>query len=199
MVDQASSYGLPSESSEPIPLSAIEVFYAYSHRDESLRDELEKHLSILRRQRVITNWHDRRIGAGKEFGGQIDEHLNAAKIILLLISVDFLASDYCYDIEMERAIQRHEAGAARVIPVILRACSWTDTPFGKLLAVPKDGKPVTSWPNRDEAFDDVARGIREAALELKEGKPKSQPAGVATAGVQAEAQNISERVRSTRS
>ena len=95
---------------------------------------------------------------------------------MLLISSDFLASDYCYDIEMERAIERHESGEARVIPVIIRDCLWTDTSFGKLLALPQDGKPVDSSPNRDEAFTVVARGIREAALALKEGKLKSRPA-----------------------
>lgn len=144
----------------------LEVFYSYSHRDERLRDELDKHLSILKRQNVIKGWHDRKIGAGKEWAGQIDGHLNDADIILLLISADFLASDYCYDVEMERAMQRHEMGQALIIPIILRPVDWKEGVFGKLQALPIDAKPVTSWGNRDRAFENIARGIREAVEKL---------------------------------
>jgi len=144
----------------------IEVFYSYSHKDEELRDELEKHLSILRRQGVITGWHDRKISAGGEWAGEIDQHLNTAKVILLLISADFLASDYCYDVEMTRAMERHDNGDAQVIPVILRKVDWQGSPFGKLQALPTDAKPVTSWSNRDEAFANIAEGIRKAIEDL---------------------------------
>ena len=153
---------------------SIEVFFSYSHRDEELRNELEDHLTILRRQGVITGWHDRKIAAGTVWAEQIDEHLNHAQIILLLISASFLASDYCYAKEMMRAMERHELGEARVIPVILRACDWKGAPFGKLQTLPRDAKPVNSWTDRDEAFDDVARGIRRAAEELA--RTSSQPA-----------------------
>lgn len=146
--------------------NAVEVFYAYSHQDEALRDELEKHLSTLWRQGIISSWHDRRIGPGTEWEGQIDEHLNVSQVILLLVSSDFLFSNYCYDVEMKRALERHEAGTARVIPVILRACLWDGAPFCKLQALPKDARPITSWPNLDEAFFDVAKGIRAAIQEL---------------------------------
>jgi hypothetical protein len=146
----------------------IEVFYSYSHRDEALRDELETHLSLLRRQGVISGWHDRKITAGTDLKGKIDEHLNSAGVILLLVSPDFIASDYCYDIEMTRALERHDKGEARVIPVILRPVDqWHAAPFGKLLAAPTDGKPISSWSNRDEAFADVARHIRRAVEELR--------------------------------
>jgi len=122
------------------------VFFSYSHADEALRDQLEKQLAMLRRQGVIETWHDRRIGAGQDIDHAIDEHINRDEIILLLVSPDFLASDYCYDIEMKRAMERHHAGKAIVIPVILRACDWHHAPFGKLNATPRDGKPVTQWP-----------------------------------------------------
>jgi hypothetical protein len=145
---------------------SIEIFYCYSHRDETLRDELEKHLSILRRQGAITNWHDRRIGPGKDWEGEINWHLRNAHVVLLLISSDLLASDYCYEVEMGRALQRHEIGEARVIPVILRACLWDNSPFSHLQALPKDARPITSWVNLDEAFLDVAIGIRTAVQEL---------------------------------
>jgi hypothetical protein len=145
----------------------IEVFVSYSHKDEALREELGKHLSLLKRERVIDEWHDRRIGAGREWAGAIDEHLNSAAVVLLLVSSDFLASDCCYDIEMKRALERHDASDARVIPVILRSVEWQGAPFAKLQALPRDGKPVTSWSNKDEAFTDVARGIRKAVEELR--------------------------------
>lgn len=151
------------------PAAPVSLFYSYSHKNEALRDELETHLSLLKRQGVIRGWHDRRITAGTEWEGQLDQHFDAVKVILLLVSADFLASDYCYDIEMTRALKRHEAGTARVIPVILRPCDWHAAPFGKLQALPRDGKPVAAWKNRDEPFADVARGIREVVSDLAGG------------------------------
>lgn len=138
------------------------IFFSYTHVDESLRDQLEVHLSLLRREGLISAWHDRRIVAGSDLDDSIDEQLEKADIILLLVSANFIASEYCYATEMKRALQRHEAGEARVIPVILRACDWHTAPFGKLMAVPTDGRPVTSWPNQDEAFADIAKSIRKA-------------------------------------
>jgi len=145
----------------------ISVFFSYAHKDEDLRDQLATHLILLQRQGVIQAWHDRQISAGTEWKDQIDAHLESARVILLLVSADFLASDYCFDLEMKRAMERHAAKQARVIPIILRACDWHSAPFGKLQALPKDGKPVTSWANRDEAFNDIALGIRKAVNELR--------------------------------
>src|SRR5215467_4123286 len=143
------------------PRGAVEVFFSYSHKDQRLRDQLEAHLKLLRKEGLISSWHDHKIGAGEEWKGQIDAHLNTAQIILLLVSSDFIASDYCYDIEMKRAMERHQLGEARIIPVILRPCDWHNARFGKLQALPKDGKPITTWQNHDSAFLDVARGIRK--------------------------------------
>ncbi len=140
--------------------TALEIFYSYSHKDEKLKEQLETHLAALKHQGLITGWHDRMIEAGEEWAGKIDDHLSTARIILLLVSADFLASDYCYSVEVKQAIKRHEAGSARVIPVILKPCNWDGTPFGKLQALPKDGKPVTRWANRDEAFTDIVLGIK---------------------------------------
>ena len=149
----------------------IDLFISYSHRDENLRDELSKHLALLGRQGIVTAWHDRRIGAGEDWKGAIDQHLDRAGVILLLISADFLASDYCFDLEMTRALERHARGETYVIPVILRACDWTSGPFARLQALPRDGKPVTSWPNRDEAWHDVTRGIRAAVARIASSEP----------------------------
>jgi hypothetical protein len=134
------------------PTTPMELFYSYSHVDEPLRKELEKHLSLLKRQEYLTGWHDRDISAGTEWQQEIDTHLTRANIILLLVSPDFMASDYCYDSEVKRAIERHQAGEARVIPVILRPVDWQGALFGGLQALPKDGTPVTLWPDRDAAF-----------------------------------------------
>lgn len=142
------------------------LFFSYSHKDEALRDELEVHLSMLKRQGIIEAWHDRRIGVGNEFENEISQELNNADIILLLISPYFLASDYCYDIEMKRAIERHESGEARVIPVILHPCDWHSASFGKLMATPTDGKPVSKHPNQHDAFLDIVTSIRSVATEL---------------------------------
>jgi hypothetical protein len=151
------------------PKKALEVFFSYSHKDQDLRDQLETHLSLLKNQGFISSWHDRKIIAGTEWAGEIDAHLNTAQIILLLISSDFLASTYCYGIEVTRAMERHNAGEARVIPIILRPCDWHSAPFGKLQALPTDGKPVDSrnWYNKDEAFYNVSQGIRKAVEDLQ--------------------------------
>src|SRR5437764_7463535 len=148
--------------------NAIEIFYSYAHEDEALRKELEKHLASLRHQGYITGWHDRMISGGTEWEHEIDSHLNTAGIILLLISSSFIASKYCYSIEMKRALERHEAKEARVIPIILRPVYWKNMPFGKLQVLPTEGKPVDSsqWHNHDEAFANIVEGIYKVIEEL---------------------------------
>src|SRR5947209_8092758 len=143
-----------------MPDSPIEVFYSYAHEDESLRAELEKHLSLLKRQRLIAGWHDRQILAGTDWSQAIDTHLERASVILLLVSADFLASDYCYGIEMQRALERHEAKQACVIPILLRPVDWQGAPFAHLQVLPTNAKPVKSWSDKDEAFADIAAGLR---------------------------------------
>lgn len=138
----------------------VRLFFSYSHKDEALRDELEKHLAILKRQGVISTWHDRRINAGADLDSQINSYLKSADIILLLVSSDFLSSDYCYDNEMQFAIEKHREGSSVVIPVILRPCDWHSAPFGKLMATPTDGKPVTKFASYDEAFLEITTSIK---------------------------------------
>jgi hypothetical protein len=125
------------------------------------------HLSMLKRQGLISTWSDREITSSSEWVGEIDFHINTAQIILLLVSADFLASDYCYDEELKRALERHEAGEAVVLPIILRPTDWTMAPFGKLQALPKDARPITLWSDRDEAFLDIVQGIRRVGESLK--------------------------------
>ncbi|MDN2713662.1 toll/interleukin-1 receptor domain-containing protein [Janthinobacterium sp. SUN120] len=142
------------------------LFFSYCHVDEALRDRLEVHLSLMKNQGLIETWHDRGITAGSNLTAAIDENLESADVILLLVSADFLASWYCYSVEMKRALERHDMGMARVIPVILEPCDWYSAPFGKLLAVPKDGKAVTTWANQAEAWTDVVRQVRKAVEEV---------------------------------
>lgn len=155
----------------------VSIFFSYSHKDEDLRNELEIHLASLKRQGVISTWHDRRIAAGEEFAGKISENLESANIILLLVSPYFIASDYCYEVEMTRALERHESGEAKVIPVILHPCDWHGTTFGKLLAAPRDGKPVSKFPNLHDAFLDITLAIRAVAEQIS--GVAASPAGIA--------------------
>ena len=149
-------------------VSGINVFFSYSHKDKKLRSELEKYLNHLKRQQLIVGWYDGEIEAGKEWEQEIHQHLNEAHIILLLISQDFMVSDYCYDIEMQKALERHETGKAHVIPIILRPAIWESSPIGKLQALPTGAKPIVMWSNKELAFMDVARGIQKAIDKLKD-------------------------------
>ena len=145
----------------------LEVFISYSHKDEDLKEELEVHLSTLRRQRKINPWQDRTLEAGTEWDPQIKAALEAAHIILLLITPRFMASNYINDVELTRALERHRAGTARVIPIILKPVDLTDTPISQLQALPKDAKPITRWEDQDEAFLNVVQGIRRVVDALK--------------------------------
>jgi tetratricopeptide (TPR) repeat protein len=152
----------------------IKVFYSYAHEDEPYLKRLHTHLIMLRRAGLISTWYDRQIGPGTDWARTIDTHLEQAAIILLLVSPDFLASDYCYAIEMQRALQRHNADEARVIPIILRPCDWSHAPFTLLQCLPRDGKAITLWDNQDQAWDDVTAGIRRT-IENHPALPASIP------------------------
>ena len=139
----------------------IGVFTAYSHDDEELHRELVTHLALMRRQKTIDVWYDRLISPGTDLDLTISKKFEDCQIILLLVSSYFLNSDYCYDVEMERAIKRHRERSARVIPIILRLCDWKSAPFGRLKVLPKDGKAVTTYNDRHEAFREVAEGTEK--------------------------------------
>ena len=145
----------------------VEIFYSYAHEDEAHAKKLQTHLSILKRQGLINNWHDRQIIAGHEWGTEIDKHLESAHIILLLVSSDFIDFDYCWGREMTRALERHEAGGARVIPIAIRPVDWSGAPFEKLQGLPKDMKPVVQWPLLDDAFTDIATGLRRVVRDIQ--------------------------------
>jgi hypothetical protein len=152
------------------------LFFSYAHEDEALRNELAKHLAVLQRQGHIEMWHDRRITAGQPLDRAIRLELDQVDVVLFLVNSDFLDSDYCNEVEVARALARQARGEATVIPVILRPCDWRDAPFGHLLAAPKDAKPVTTWPSRDEAFLDVVRAIKAALAERRATPGVGRPA-----------------------
>jgi tetratricopeptide (TPR) repeat protein len=143
----------------------VEVFCCYSHTDEAWLRKLETHLSLLQRQGLISLWHDRLIVPGADWTKSIDTHLETASVILLLVSANFLASDYCYGVEMKRALERQEAGEARVIPILVRPVDWTGAPFAHLQSLPNDAKPLASWRNKETALADVVAGIRRVIVE----------------------------------
>jgi len=148
------------------PKRVIKIFYCYANEDHMLRDELEKHLSPLKRLGRITEWYDRAIKAGAEWDREIATWLDTADIILLLVSSDFIHSDQSYSIEMQRALERHERREAHVISVLLRPVDWDETPLSKLQILPSNRKPVTRWADRDDAFLDIAKGIRQIVASL---------------------------------
>lgn len=149
----------------------LEVFLSYARQDHIFWSELDTHLSNLKRQGIITSWSDSDIVPGTEWRSQTLTHLNTARLILLLISADFMASEFCYSFEMARAIERCQANESRVLPIILRPCDWKGTPFAKLAVLPAQGKPVTCWSSRDDAYVNVVQGIRQAIDDLEKQVP----------------------------
>ena len=154
------SGGTESRQRQPDASAGRSAFVSYSHKDERYRQRLDISLKQLQRDKLISVWHDRTILPGQEWDREIDENLENADIVLLLVSPDFLASDYAYSREMLRAVERHESRSATVVPIILRPSDWQSSPLGSLEALPSKGHPVTLWPNRDKAWLDVAQGLR---------------------------------------
>jgi DNA-directed RNA polymerase subunit RPC12/RpoP len=144
------------------PERRVKIFFSYAHEDDALVDSCRAQLSLFDRQHLICWWHDRQIPAGAEWQRFIDRNLSNSDVVLLFVSPDFLRSDYCYGVEMQEALKRHDSGAAQVIPVILRPCPWEQSPVAKLQVLPTGGRALTQWEDRDEASLNVAEGIMRA-------------------------------------
>ena len=153
------------------PRETISIFYCYARKDKKLRDTLADHLSNLKWQGLITEWYDFDISPGQEWEDEIAAHLDTADIILLLITRNFMASYYCHEVEMKRAIERHKAKDARVIPIHLSHVDWENAPFSKLQALPTEAKPVRAWSDKDKAYADICQGIKKVVNEFL-GYPK---------------------------
>ncbi|SDL40101.1 TIR domain-containing protein [Janthinobacterium sp. OK676] len=152
--------------------SKIRVFYSYSHKDETFREQLEEHLVLLRRTGLIQDWHDRKIVPGREWKNEIDENLLAADLILLLISSSFIASDYCTEKELSMAMSLHESGRARVVPIFIMPTVFNEAPFAGLQGLPKDAVSVSEWDNVDLAWQNVVIGLRKVLEEIREQKER---------------------------
>lgn len=151
-------------------MNPLKLFISYSHQDEKYKEQLITHLTSLKRRGIISEWHDRKLISGQEWDKAIKQELLDADIILLLISSDFLSSNYCYDIEIKKAMERHEQSEAKVIPIILRPCDWKDLPFSKLQGLPKDAKALSTWSDLDEGYVSIIDGIKATIDKPEESK-----------------------------
>lgn len=157
---------------------ADKIFISYSHADDDLLNRLHKHLAQLLRDGTVTAWYDREITAGGRVDDSIESELENANIFLACVSPDWISSNYAYDREFKRALEREEEGTAVIVPVIFRPCDWLSTPLQQFRALPKDGKAITEFTNQDVAFLDVVMGLRGLARQRSEhvefkGKPGS--------------------------
>lgn len=153
--------------------SKLKLFISYTHADEVMKTELEKQLFALKHSGKIEVWQDRELMGGDSWDENIRKELNEADIVLLLISPDFINSQYIWDKELSVALERHSKGEARVIPIILRSCDWTSLPFASLQALPRDAKPVNSFSDKDEAYTSIAKSIRTVVDYLINNKQNS--------------------------
>ena len=136
------------------------AFISYSHKNKWALELLNTHLAMLRRDKLIHAWCDKDILAGGDIDQEISERLESCELFLALVSPDFIASKYCYEREMSRALERHDLGEVRVVPIIIEPCEWEKTPLGRLKVLPDDGEPLSKWDNENEAFLDVVAGLR---------------------------------------
>jgi hypothetical protein len=169
--------GMGSLTSHLDTNNTIEVFFSYadSDKDRDMLTELLKQMSILKRLNYITDWHEGMLTptAGEEPDEQVMQHLNSARIIVLLISPDYMYSEKLNAEHVERAMERHRSGEATIIPVLLRSIdNWKEAPFGKLLTIPRNGKPISKWADKDEAFAEVAKEIRTVVTNLRQASPR---------------------------
>jgi internalin A len=152
-------------------MKPIKIFCSYarhSRKDESFLNELEKHLSTLGRRDQIEIWHDRKLPPGTDVERETLTHLHQADIILLLISPDYMSDDFCQDIEAIRAIEMGVAGIAHVIAILVRSINWKDAPFGWCQALPANGKFISLWSKRDEAYFNIIQDIKEVVREARD-------------------------------
>ncbi|MBX2926728.1 MAG: leucine-rich repeat domain-containing protein [Saprospiraceae bacterium] len=150
---------------------APSLFISYSHTDTSFRQALEIHLGALRRLGKIISWSDGQLLPGQDWNEAILRNLRSADIVILLVSPEFLDSDYIWRVEIAEAMQRQAEGKCRVIPILLRPCDWKDMAFARLELLPKDPRnarprPVSLWTDRDEAYTIAVQGIKKALKEL---------------------------------
>lgn len=151
----------PTNNEQRTTTTKKSVFISYAHEDKDLQKRLRSHLATLRRSDKISDWSDQELLPGEVWEDKIVGKLRSANIILLLVSNDFINSDFIWDNELPIALERHGRGEAIVVPVILRPCQWQELSIGRLQALPAGAKPVTDWPNEDQALFSIAEGIKK--------------------------------------
>ncbi len=167
---------LPQHQQMSADKKTIHIFIAYSQKDRAYLDDLRTHAAPLLHGGNVSIWFDGEIHAGEVWDAEIKASLHAADIILMLLSSHSLASDYFYKQEVKEALERHEAGKARVVPVVLSACLWQKTPLANLQGLPKGMTPINSWPNRDDAWNAVLLGVSDLIDEIEnERKGQTSP------------------------
>jgi internalin A len=159
--------------------SPLRVFVSYAHVDETWKDAFGLHLDILRNEKLIQEWNDRRILPGQDWDREIRRELEEADLVIFLASTPFLASGYIQGVEVRLAMTREKAGKTVIIPVILKDCAWKEQRWKKNQVLPKDGKPISHWGRRDEAWHDIERGIRRTVAGLRK-KPVTGDVDVAS-------------------
>jgi len=159
-------------------MEPVKLFISYAHEDESYKDKLMTSIANMKRNGYVSAWEDRQIPAGGEWDKHIKTALNDADIILLLISMDFIASDYCFGVEVAKAIERHNDpnDNACVVPIILRHADWQDTAFAKFQALPKGAVPISNWDDKDAAYLDIVNQLKKLIKRMRGIEEKPDPA-----------------------
>lgn len=156
-------------------MGQLKAFISYCHEDESKKDELVKFLHTLERAGVLTHWHDRKLLAGDKFDLEIKNNIENSDLVILLLSQDFLASYYCYEVELEAALRRVEAGRARVVSIVLDHCTWKDTPLKDFVVLPTDAVPLSDYVNSSKAWTKIIEDIKNICKDIKEKNELDSP------------------------
>jgi hypothetical protein len=165
-IEASQEINKPCKTSSPrTHPAAVKFFLSYSHKDESFRMELQTHLKMLEHEGLISLWQDHEILPGDAWNTKIEEELNAAEIILFLVSADFIASDYCWGKEVETAMALHACGQATLVPILVRHCDWKTAKFAQLQSLPVGMIPVSAWDDRDQAWTNVVQSLRDLICE----------------------------------
>lgn len=150
----------------------IKILYSSAPEDKSMLENLDKHLVNLKRNSFISTWHHDELQPGIERIVEVEKHFKAADIVILLISSSFFNSDYCHDVEMKKALEKQKNKEAIIIPILLSPCDWENTQIGKLEILPTAKMPIVLWNNREQAFWDVAKNIRQKVEALLKSRVK---------------------------
>ena len=144
----------------------LKLFLSYAHEDRDIVAELRKHLAPLRYEQIVTDWYDLELMPGHDWDQDIISQLESSDLVLVVISADFVASNYAYGRELNLSLDLHDQDRVRLLPVIARNCKWQNLPFARLQVLPEGAVAISSWQNRDDAFVSVVLGVERVAREI---------------------------------